>query len=48
METGLIFRPNLARIMLAPALTATRDDIDEIVRRLKLALDRTAEALNMA
>jgi adenosylmethionine-8-amino-7-oxononanoate aminotransferase len=48
METGLIFRPHLARIMLAPALTATRDDIDEIVRRLKLALDCTAEALNMA
>jgi putrescine aminotransferase len=48
IEGGLIFRPQLARIILAPALTATRDDIDEIVRRLKPALDRTAQALKMA
>lgn len=47
IDAGLLFRPTLARIILAPALTATHDDIDEIVRRLKSAVDSTAEALNM-
>lgn len=47
IEAGLLFRPNLARLILAPALTATRHDIDAIVSRLKLAVDRTAEALEM-
>jgi putrescine aminotransferase len=47
IEAGLLFRPNLARIILAPALTATRHDIDAIVSRVKRAVDRTAEALKM-
>jgi adenosylmethionine-8-amino-7-oxononanoate aminotransferase len=44
---GIIFRSTQARLILAPALTATRNDIDDIVRRLKFAVDGTARALKM-
>lgn len=47
IAAGLIFRPTLARIILAPALTATHEDLDDIVRRLKFAVDRTAQVLKM-
>lgn len=47
IEAGLLVRPTLARIVLAPALTAARDDIDAIVSRLAWAVDRTAEELKM-
>ncbi|HJV86732.1 MAG TPA: aminotransferase [Noviherbaspirillum sp.] len=46
-QTGLIVRSVMARMILAPALTATREEIDGIVQRLKLAVDRTAEALGI-
>lgn len=46
-ELGLLVRASMSRMILAPALTATRGEIDEIVRRLKSAVDRTAQALKM-
>ena len=40
-EEGLICRPTLnGRIALAPALVATRLEIDELIEKLKRALDR--------
>ncbi|UUY10296.1 aspartate aminotransferase family protein [Pseudomonas sp. J452] len=42
-EEGLIIRATGGRMIMAPALVATRGDIDELVSKTKLALDRTAQ-----
>lgn len=44
-QAGVLFRPVCGRLVLAPPLVATREEIHEIVRRLRQALDRTAQAL---
>jgi len=46
-EHGLIVRTTGARVIIAPALVATPDDIDELVDKLTLALDDTARALKL-
>jgi len=46
-QEGLIVRPVLARIIIAPALIATHSEIDDLVGKLKRAVDRTAQELNM-
>ncbi|MDP3814196.1 aspartate aminotransferase family protein [Pseudomonas sp.] len=42
-EEGLIIRATGGRMIMAPALVATRADLDELVSKTKLALDRTAQ-----
>ncbi|MBB1520369.1 aspartate aminotransferase family protein [Aquipseudomonas guryensis] len=44
-EEGLIIRATGGRMIMAPALVATRGDIEELVSKTKLALDRTAQEL---
>jgi adenosylmethionine-8-amino-7-oxononanoate aminotransferase len=46
-ESGLIVRPAQGRIVIAPALIATQAHIDELVEKLKRAVDCTAIALDM-
>lgn len=46
-EQGLIVRPVLARIIMAPALIATHSEIDQLVGKLKYAVDHTARDLNI-
>lgn len=47
LEEGIIVRPVLGRIVIAPALIATHADIDKLVEKLKLAVDCTAQVLRM-
>ncbi|MFK8399936.1 aspartate aminotransferase family protein [Pseudomonas sp. BGr12] len=42
-EEGVIIRPNQGRIIMAPALIANREELDELVNKTKRALDRTAQ-----
>ncbi|WP_375139702.1 aspartate aminotransferase family protein [Pseudomonas japonica] len=44
-EEGIIIRSTLGRMILAPALIATHADIDELVNKTRLAVDRTAQEL---
>jgi adenosylmethionine-8-amino-7-oxononanoate aminotransferase len=44
-EEGLIIRSTLGRMIMAPALVATRAEIDELVSKTKIAVDRTAQEL---
>jgi putrescine---pyruvate transaminase len=46
-EEGLIIRATGGRMIMAPALVATRTDLDELVSKTKLALDRTAAELGL-
>ena len=48
LEEGIIVRPALGRIVLAPALIATRADIDELLAKLKRAVDNTAQQFGIA
>lgn len=41
-EEGVIIRSTLGRMIMAPALVASRGDIDELVAKTKSAVDRTA------
>jgi len=45
LEVGLIVRAQAARIIMAPPLVSTREEIDQMLFKLKLALDQTARAL---
>lgn len=47
LEQGLIVRPQSARIIMAPPLVSTRDDIEQLLGKLKAAVDQTARALEM-
>jgi putrescine---pyruvate transaminase len=47
-EHGLIVRNSNARIIIAPALVATFEDVDTLIYKLELALDDTARALDMS
>lgn len=44
-EEGIIIRSTLGRMILAPALVATHADIDELVNKTRLAMDRTAQEI---
>lgn len=44
-EEGIIIRSTLGRMILAPALVATHAEIDELVNKTRLAVDRTAQEL---
>ncbi|MCY1391397.1 Putrescine--pyruvate aminotransferase [compost metagenome] len=44
-EEGVIIRSTLGRMIMAPALVATRAEIDELVSKTKIAVDRTAQEL---
>jgi len=46
-EEGLIIRATGGRMIMAPALVATRTDLDELVSKTKLAMDRTALELGL-
>lgn len=48
LEEGIIVRPAQGRILMAPALIATRADIDELLCKLKRAVDRTAQKFGIA
>lgn len=41
-EEGLIIRSTLGRMIMAPALIATRAELDELVDKTRIAVDRTA------
>ncbi|MNZ94780.1 Taurine--pyruvate aminotransferase [compost metagenome] len=43
-EEGLIIRSTLGRMIMAPALVASHADIDELVDKTRIAVDRTARA----
>jgi putrescine---pyruvate transaminase len=42
MHVGLIIRPTRGRLVITPPLVATRAEIDLLVARLKIVLDRTS------
>ena len=44
-EEGVIIRSTLGRMIMAPALVATRAEIDELIEKTRRAVDRTAEEL---
>ena len=44
-EEGVIIRSTLGRMIMAPALVATRAELDELVEKTRKALDRTAQEL---
>lgn len=48
LELGLVVRPVMGRIAIAPALIATHTEIDELVEKLKVAVDCTAKAVGVA
>ena len=41
-EEGLIIRSTLGRMIMAPALVANRAELDELVDKTRIAVDRTA------
>ncbi|MNT33588.1 putative aminotransferase [compost metagenome] len=41
-EEGVIIRSTLGRMIMAPALVATRTELDELVEKTRIAVDRTA------
>jgi adenosylmethionine-8-amino-7-oxononanoate aminotransferase len=41
-EEGVIIRSTLGRMIMAPALIATRSELDELVEKTRIAVDRTA------
>jgi len=47
-ESGLLARPSQGRVLLAPALVATHAELDEIVDKLRQAMDKTWQALHSA
>ncbi|MBT8769389.1 aspartate aminotransferase family protein [Metapseudomonas boanensis] len=46
-EEGVIIRSTLGRMIMAPALVATRAEIDELVTKTRIAVDRTAQELGL-
>ncbi|MNP38855.1 Taurine--pyruvate aminotransferase [compost metagenome] len=42
-EEGVIIRSTLGRMIMAPALVATRAEIDELIDKTRIAVDRTAQ-----
>jgi len=46
-DEGVIIRSTLGRIIMAPALVATRSELDELVEKTKKAVDRTGRELKL-
>jgi len=46
-EEGVIIRSTLGRMIMAPALVATRSELDELVEKTKRAVDRTGRELKL-
>jgi len=46
-DEGLIIRSTQGRMIMAPALVASRCEIDELVAKTKLAVDRTAKEIGV-
>ncbi len=46
-EEGVIIRSTLGRMIMAPALVANHNEIDELLEKTKRAVDRTAQDLGM-
>lgn len=46
-EEGVIIRSTAGRMIMAPALVATHAELDELVAKTKLAVDRTAQELGL-
>jgi adenosylmethionine-8-amino-7-oxononanoate aminotransferase len=44
-EEGVIIRSTLGRMIMAPALVAHRDEVDELIEKTLRALDRNAREL---
>jgi len=42
-EEGVIVRSTLGRIIMAPALIASREEVDELISKTLIAMDRTAQ-----
>jgi adenosylmethionine-8-amino-7-oxononanoate aminotransferase len=42
-EEGVIIRSTLGRMIMAPALIASREEVDELVGKTLKAVDRTAQ-----
>lgn len=41
----MIIRSTLGRMIMAPALIASRSELDELVEKTRLAVDRTARSI---
>ncbi|MCY1558272.1 Putrescine--pyruvate aminotransferase [compost metagenome] len=46
-EEGVIIRSTLGRMIMAPALVATRAEIDELIDKTRIAVDRTAQEIGV-
>ncbi len=46
-EEGVIIRSTLGRMIMAPALVATRLELDELLEKTKRAVDRTAQEIGL-
>ncbi|MBA6116836.1 aspartate aminotransferase family protein [Pseudomonas sp. NC26] len=46
-EEGVIIRSTLGRMIMAPALVANHGELDELVEKTRLAVDRTARGLGI-
>ncbi|MEA1063616.1 aspartate aminotransferase family protein [Erwinia sp. HR93] len=46
-EEGVIIRSTQGRMIMAPALIATRSEIDELLEKTRRAMDRTAQSLGL-
>ncbi|WP_323614038.1 aspartate aminotransferase family protein [Pseudomonas putida] len=46
-EEGVIIRSTLGRMIMAPALVATHGELDELVDKTRIAVDRTARGLGI-
>lgn len=46
-EEGVIIRSTLGRMIMAPALIATRAELDELVDKTRIAVDRTAREVGV-
>jgi putrescine aminotransferase len=42
---GLVMRAVADRLIIAPPLVITRDEIDELIEKARMALDRTLETV---
>lgn len=46
-EEGVIIRSTLGRMIMAPALVAGRAEIDELIDKTRIAVDRTAREIGV-
>ncbi|WP_374422292.1 aminotransferase class III-fold pyridoxal phosphate-dependent enzyme, partial [Chromobacterium sp.] len=46
-DEGVILRSTLGRMIMAPALVISRSEIDELIDKTRIAVDRTAEEMDL-